>query len=174
MKKKFLFLLGTLLLLTVGVLCFYFFRDNPHRQIRRTLNELCEIVSKGSGENPAVSGLKANRADKVFAPKCEIKIGRHLFDGIYTPTVLGANIMRFKSTFKWIKISYSDLEFAINHKEDGTPSAAKIFFTGQCTGVLKNAPQEKINEIRDVEAVVINTEKGWRITHLVINKILQK
>ena len=90
MKKKFLFLLGTLLLLAAGVLCFYFFRDNPHRQIRRTLNELCEIVSKGSGENPAVSGLKANRADKVFAPKCEIKIGRHLFDGIYTPTVIGA------------------------------------------------------------------------------------
>ena len=173
MKKKFLFLLGTLLLLAAGVLCFHFFRDNPHRQIRRTLNELCEIVSKGSGENPAVSGLKANRADKVFAPKCEIKIGRHLFDGIYTPTVIGANIMRFKTLFKWLKISYSDLTTAISYT-DGSPVSAKLFFTGSCSGIQKTGHQEKIDEIRDVEARAVKTDKGWRITYLFINKVLQK
>ena len=151
---------------------FFFFRDSEEKQLRRMLDELCEIVQKSSGENHAVSGLKANRADKIFAPRCEIKFGRHLFDGSYTPTELGANIMRFKSIFKELDISYSELTVAISDTPAGI-KAAKLFFTGKCSGTLKNSP-EKVNEIRDLEAIALKGEKGWRLCAVTIVKVLEK
>ena len=151
---------------------FFFFRDSEEKQLRRMLDELCEIVQKSSGENHAVSGLKANRADKIFAPRCEIKFGRHLFDGSYTPTELGANIMRFKGVFKELDISYTDLSIAVSDVPDGN-KAAKLFFTGKCSGVLKNS-SEKVNEIRDLEAVAVKGEKGWRLRTVIIVKVLEK
>lgn len=174
MNKKLPVILSLLLLPAAALLSFWLFRDSDHKQLRRTLDELCDIVSKSTNENPAVSGLKANRADKVFAPKCEVRIGRHFFDGTYTATEMGANIMRFKSSFREIKISSSDLETALTPPSENTPPTAKLYFTGRCVGVLKNAPQEKVDEIRDVEAAAVKTEKGWRLTNIVIVKILQK
>ena len=174
MKKTLLTICGVLLLLAAGSFLFLIFRDSDEKQLRRTLDELWDIVSKSSGENHAVSGLKANRANKVFAPRCEVRIGRHLFDGTYSATEMGANIMRFKSSFSEIKISYSDLETAISTTPENVPRTAKLYFTGQCTGSLKNSPREKINEIRDVEAAAVKTEKGWRLTNIVIVKVLQK
>lgn len=175
MKKKIFYIAGTLVVLLAAIFSFYFFRDDDKKQLRRNLDELCEIISKSTGENPAVSGLKANRADKVFAHRCHVKIGRFFTDGSYTPTEIGANIMRFKGAFKWIKVSYSDLEFAIS-TVPGTRNAAsaKIFFTGSCTGSLKNANPDRVDEIRDVEILAEKGEKGWRFKSIVITKILQK
>ena len=172
MKKRLIFSAAVLLLAIAGTTIFYLCRDTDEKQLRRMLEELCEIVSKSSGENHAVSGFKANRADKIFAPRCELKFGRHLFDGSYTPTELGANIMRFKGVFKELDISYTDLSIAVSDVPDGN-KAAKLFFTGKCSGVLKNS-SEKVNEIRDLEAVAVKGEKGWRLRTVIIVKVLEK
>ena len=174
MKKMHLIISAVLLLFVTALLFFCFFRNDDKRELRRTLDELCDIVSKSTGENHAVSGLKANRADKVFASGCEISIGRHFFDGKYTATEMGANIMRFKAAFKEIKLSYSDFEAAVSTVPGDAGRTAKLYFTGRCVGVLKNAPQEKIDEIRDVEALAVKSEKGWRLTKVFIVKVLQK
>lgn len=175
MKKKILIAGVIFFLCAASVGSFYFFRETPEKQIRRVLNELCEIVSKSKGENAAMGAFKANRADKVFAPKCEIEFHRTAFDGSYTPTETGANILRFQTLFHHLKVSYSNLETAVNFfPGTRTLSSAKIFFTGQCTGILKNG-SEKIDEIRDVEAVVhYIKDKGLRITGISIHKVLKK
>lgn len=168
MKKNLIYAAIVLLLAVAGGVFFYLCRDTDEKQLRRMLDELCEIVSKSSGENHAVSGFKANRADKVFAQRCEIKFGRTLFDGTYTPTEIGANIMRFKGLFKEIDVSYSELVLAISDKR------AKLFFTGRCVGVPKNNPGEKIEEIRDLNGLAQKGENGWRIIALDIVKVLEK
>lgn len=168
MKRKLICAAGILLLAAAGVLLYYVCRDTDEKQLRRMLDELCEIVSKSSGENPAVSGLKANRADKVFANRCDIRFGRFFFNGTYTPTEIGANIMRFKGLFKEIDVSYSELVLAISDKR------AKLFFTGRCVGVPKNNPGEKTEEIRDLNGLAQKGENGWRIIALDIVKVLEK
>jgi hypothetical protein len=168
MKKNLIYAAIVLLLAVAGGVIFYLCRDTDEKQLRRMLDELCEIVSKSSGENHAVSGFKANRADKVFAQRCEIKFGRTLFDGTYTPTEIGANIMRFKGLFKEIDVSYSELVLAISDKR------AKLFFTGRCVGVPKNNPGEKTEEIRDLNGLAQKGENGWRIIALDIVKVLEK
>ena len=174
MKKRVISAAAVLLLAIASAVIFYMCRDTDEKQLRRMLDELCEIVSKSSGENHAVSGLKANRADKVFAQRCEIKSGRSLFDGNYTPTELGASIMRFKALFQQINVSYSDLVTAVGSPGADGKKRAKIYFTGTCSGVLKNNPNEKIEEIRDLSGLAIKDEKGWRIVALDIVKVLEK
>ena len=174
MKKRLIFSAAVLLLAIAGTMIFYLCRDTDEKQLRRMLDELCEIVSKSSGENHAVSGFKANRADKVFAQRCEIKFGRSLFDGTYTPTELGASIMRFKTLFQQIKVSYSDFVTAVDKSATDGKKYAKIFFTGRCSGILKNNSREKVDEIRDLSGLALKDEKGWRIIALDIVKVLEK
>ena len=174
MKKNLIYAAIVLLLAVAGGVIFYLCRDTDEKQLRRMLDELCEIVSKSSGENHAVSGFKANRADKVFAQRCEIKFGRTLFDGTYTPTELGASIMRFKALFQHLNVSYSDFVTAIGSPGPDGKKRAKVFFTGRCSGVLKNSSSEKVDEIRDLNGLAVKDEKGWRIVALDIVKVLEK
>lgn len=175
MKKIIVTASCLLLFCAAGAGAFYLLRDTPEKQIRRMLNELCEIVSKGKGENAAMGAFKANRTDKVFAPRCDIKFRHNVFDGGYTPTELGANLLRFQTLFHYLTVSYSNLEIAVSIRPGTrTAESAKIFFTGQCAGVLKSS-SEKVEEIRDVEAQAhYIKDKGWRITALTIHKVLKK
>ena len=175
MKKIILIVSCVFLLGVAGAGIFFLLRDTPEKQIRRMLNELCEIVSKSRGENAAMGAFKANRTDKVFAPRCEIKFRHNVFDGGYTPTEIGANLLRFQTLFHHLTVSCSNLETAVSTLPGTrTAASAKIFFTGQCTGVLKNT-SEKVEEIRDVEAQArYIKDKGWRITAITIHKVLKK
>ena len=168
MKRKVFAVVGTVLVLA-AILCFFFLRDTDEKRIRGTLDELCRIGSKSTGENPALGALKANRADKVFAPRCSFNFRINSFDGVYTPTEIGANILRIQTLFKWIKLSTSDLQIEI----DG--DKGKIFFTGEFSGVAKHGSGSPHNDVRDIEAdLVKNSENEWKFTRMTIRKVLEK
>ena len=168
MKSKIIAALGTVLALA-AVLCFFFLRDTDEKRIRGTLDELCRIGSKSNGENPALGALKANRADKVFAQRCSFNFRINSFDGVYTPTEIGANILRIQTLFKWIKLSTSDHQIEV----DG--NKGKIFFTGEFSGVAKHGSGSPHNDLRDIEAdLVKNGDNEWKFTRMTIRKVLEK
>ena len=133
------------------------------------MHELCSITSKNSGENPALGALKANRADKVFAPKCRLNFKVRLWDGDVTPTEIGARLVRVHALFQWCKITFSDLQTEIRGDE------AHVIFTGNFTGVSKQDGRNKIDEIRDIEGKLARDPQGnWKIYSLDVRNILDK
>lgn len=169
MKTKIFSAVGLLFLLAGVLLLFSIFRDTDEKKIHRTLDELCRIGSKSSGENPALGALKANRADKVFSPRCRFDFRVNSFDGEYTPTEIGSRILRVQSFFQWIKLETSDIEISV--KENN----GKIFFTGEFAGLTKTGKQEKISEIRDIEAELVKNDKGeWKFVRMNIRPVLEK
>lgn len=169
MKIKIFSAVGLLFLLAGVLLLFWFFRETDEKKIHRTLDELCRIGSKSSGENPALGALKANRAEKVFAPRCRFDFKYNSFDGEYNPTEIGSKILQIQSFFQWIKLETSDIEISVNENN------GKIFFTGEFSGLTKNGKQEKISEIRDIEAELVKNDKDeWKFVRMNIRPVLEK
>ena len=146
-----------------------FFRDSDERRIRRTLEELCEIGSKSSGENAALGALKANRADHVFAPVCRFDFAHQAVDGALTPTETGARILRLQGMFDRIRLSFSELEIAV--KGDKADAA----FSGAFKGRLKYGDAREVDEIREIEAELARQPDGrWKFTRMSIRQVLEK
>ena len=168
MKKSVIVWVVLLFLLGAAAAVFFFCRDTDEKRVRQTLKELCSFGSKSSGENPALGALKANRADKVFAPKCRFNFGILLWDGECTPTEIGAKVLRIQALFQWIRLDFSDLQSVVENDQ------AQVSFTGQFTGVSKQGGS-KVDEIRDIEAVLVKQKNGeWKITSMNIRKVLEK
>ena len=169
MKRQILTGAGILLIILASLLIFWSLRETDEKKIKATLSELCRIGSKSTGENPALGALKANRSEKVFAPRCHFDFRVNSFDGVYTPTEIGANILRFQSLFQWIQLEAGDLQIEVRQDE------ALLFFTGEFTGVPKNSQKEKISEIRDIEARLVRTPEGaWKFVRMKIRNVLEK
>lgn len=168
MKRAIFILIFSAAAIAVAAGVFFFFRESDEKKIKSTLNELCVIGSKSSGENPAFLALKANRADKVFAPKCSFDFKLHIMDGVITPTEIGAKILRFQALFNNVKLDFSELEIAI----DGDKAA--VFFTGSLRGVLKSNG-DKVDELKEIEALLERQESGeWKFSRMSFKNILEK
>lgn len=168
MKKKFFAATAVFAAICIALFLFWSFQDSDEKRIRETLNELCRIGAKSSGENPAFSALKANRADKVFAPRCTFNFRVNSFDGEYTPTEIGSRILRMQALFQWVKLSTSDLQIFV---QDGKGRAV---FTGELSGIAKQG-NDKISEIRDIEAQLVKNDQGeWKFSAMKIRDVLEK
>ena len=147
----------------------FFFRDSDEKRIRRTLTELCDMGSKSSGENPAVSALKSNRADHVFAPKCHFDFGLNAMDGVLTPTEIGARLLRIRSMFQWIKLDFSDLSVSVAGEE------ARVFFSGSLKGRIQHGNAGEVDEIREIDGELARQPDGrWKFIRMSFRQILEK
>ena len=168
MKKRVMLVVSAAVLAAVVLCGFVFFRDNDETRIKAALNELCNIGAKGSGENPAFLALKANKADRVFAPECVFNFRLHMMDGAITPTEIGSRILRIQALFKWIKLDFSELEIEVQGDR------AKVFFTGTLRGEMKNSGT-KTEELREIEAIFLRQKDGaWKIARMDVKNILEK
>ena len=168
MKRKMLVFLPVLVFLAAGIVVLFLCRDTDEKRLRQTLKELCVLGSKSTGQNPALGALKANRADKVFAPRCRFNFGIHVWDGECTPTEIGAKILRIQALFQWIKLDFADLVMTVENDK------AHVSFSGSFRGVSKQGGN-KIDEIRDVEAQLVKQKNGeWKFTSMDIRKVLEK
>lgn len=146
-----------------------FFRDSDERRIRRTLEELCEIGSKSSGENAALGALKANRADHVFAPVCRFDFAHQAMDGVLTPTETGARLLRLQGMFDWIKLGFGELETSVAGDKAG------VAFSGSFKGRLKYGDAREVDEIREIEAELARQKDGrWKFTRMSFRQVLEK
>lgn len=162
-----------LLLLAIGVLAggVYWFIEsrNEEAKIRRTLKNLCETASKPMGERAAAGMLKLQRLDKFVAPKFRLNVNHGMLDGEMTPAELSANIARYRPMVRWLTISMQNTEITVS--EDG--KTANVSFTGTLLAVTKKTGS-RVNEVRDLCAVLQKTDFGWLVTELAINDILEK
>lgn len=168
MKRVIFIVILSAAVIAVASGVFFFFSESDEKKIKSTLDELCVIGSKSSGENPAFLALKANRADKVFAPKCHFNFKLHSMDGVITPTEIGARILRLQALFNSVKLDFSELEIAIEGDK------ALVFFTGSLSGVLKSNG-DKVDELKEIEALLVRQESGeWKFSRMSFKNILEK
>lgn len=164
--KKYILLFSVVLL---GAVCawFFFSGDSDEAQIKRVLNTLCRMATKRAGDNPAAAGLFISKTDKIFAGEFTVKIGNGMFDGVYNPTKMTAELARYRAVFKEVEVDTQDMEISFPD-----PDKAEAVFTGVLNGNTKAG--SSVSEARDVNCSLVCTPEGWRITALVIRDIMQK
>ena len=165
MKKKIIVLL--LLILAGGGAFFLFRPENEAAKVKKVLQTLCRMATKRTGDNPAASALMISKTDKIFAGEFSVKIGNGMFDGIYNPTKMTADLARYRAVFTEVEVDAQDME--ITFPAQDTAEAV-------CTGVLKGRTRtgSGVSEAREVICTLLRTQDGWRINKLEIKEIMQR
>lgn len=164
--KKYIFLLLIVILGTAGV-CFFYSSDSDEAQVKRVLKTLCRMATKRAGNSPAAAGLMISKTDKIFAGEFSVKIGNGMFDGIYNPTKMTAELARYRAIFTEVEVDTQDMEITFPAQNE-----AGVVFTGVLNGRTKTG--SGISEAREVICSLIRTQDGWRIKKLEIQEIMQR
>ena len=90
-----------------------------------------------------------------------------MFDGVYNPTKMTAELARYRAIFKEVEVNTQDMEISFPE-----PDKAEAVFTGVLNGSSKTGTS--VSEARDVNCTLIRTPEGWKITALVIREIMQR
>ena len=164
--KKYIFLLLFVIAGAAGV-WFFCSSDSDEAQVKRVFKTLCRMATKRAGENPAAAGLMISKTDKIFAGEFSVKIGNGMFDGIYNPTKMTADLARYRAVFTEVEVDAQDME--ITFPAQDTAEAV-------CTGVLKGRTRtgSGVSEAREVICTLLRTQDGWRINKLEIKEIMQR
>ena len=164
--KKYILLLLIVISGAVGVWLFYS-SDSDEAQVKRVLKTLCRMTTKRAGENPAAAGLMISKTDKIFAGEFSVKIGNSMFDGIYNPIKMTAELARYRAIFTEVEVEAQDMEITFPAQDK-----AEIVFTGVLNGRTKT--NSGVSEAREVICTLIRTQEGWRIKKLEIQEIMQR
>ena len=164
--KKYILFSAVLLLGAVGAWVF-FSGDSDEAKVKRVLSTLCRMATKRAGDNPAAAGLFISKTDKIFAGEFTVKVGKGMFDGVYNPTKMTAELARYRAIFKEVKVDTQDMEISFP-----APDKAEAVFTGVLNGSSKTGTS--VSEARDVNCTLMRTPEGWKITALVIREIMQR
>ena len=164
--KKYILLAVILLAGALGA-WFFFSADSDAAQIKRTLQMLCRMTTKKTGDNAAAAALLISKTDKVFTGEFSVKIGNGMLDGVYNPTKMTSELARYRGVFKEVRTDIQDVE--INFP---APDAAEVVFTGVLNGSSKTG--SSVSEAREVICTFTRTPEGWRINKMVIREIMEK
>ena len=122
--KKYILLLIVVISCVAGV-WFFCSSDSDEAQVKRVLKTLCRMATKRAGENPAAAGLMISKTDKIFAGEFSVKIGNGMFDGIYNPTKMTAELARYRAVFTEVEADTQDMEITFPAQDK-----AETVFTG--------------------------------------------
>ena len=164
--KKYILLLIVVISGVAGV-WFFSSSDSDEAQVKRVLKTLCRMTTKRAGDNPAAAGLMISKTDKIFAGEFSVKIGNGMFDGIYNPTKMTAELARYRAIFTEVEVGTQDMEITFPAQDK-----AETVFTGVLNGRTKTG--SGISEAREVICTLIRTQEGWRIKKLEIQEIMQR
>ena len=165
MKKYILWLI--VVISCVAGVWFFCSSDSDEAQVKRVLKTLCRMATKRAGENPAAAGLMISKTDKIFAGEFSVKIGNGMFDGIYNPTKMTAELARYRAVFTEVEVDTQDMEITFPAQDK-----AETVFTGVLNGRTKTG--SGVSEAREVICTLIRTPDGWRINKLEIKEIMQR
>ncbi|MDR0932867.1 MAG: hypothetical protein LBM70_07620 [Victivallales bacterium] len=165
--KKRLIAIAMMLVIVGGIAFWYFNRDSDEKKIRQTIQTLCDIASKRANENPALSLINANAADKVFASKCKIDFRHEMFSGSYTPTELTSILLRSKRVLKSCEIDIRDVSIMLTSRE-----RASAVFTGLLDAITTDG--KVVSEVRDLYCTLQKIDDSWLIDSMSVRDILEK
>ena len=165
-KKKFFLVLIPILVLG-GISLWYLTRDNDEVQIRKTLNELCDIASKRANEKNAMALLKINSTNKIFAPECRIDFHHEMFSGTYTPAELTSLLARSRGILKECDVKIRDLAITVE-----PPDKASAVFTGLLDATMNDG--SRVDEVRELFCTLRKIEDRWLIDSMSVRDILEK
>lgn len=167
LPKKWFYLILIPILALGGLSLWYLTRDSDEAQIRKTLDNLCDIASKRENEKNAMAMLKINSTDKVFAPECKIDFRHEMFSGTYTPTELTSLLARSRGVLKDCKIGIRDLAITVE-----PPARASAVFTGLLKATMNDG--SRVDEVRELFCTFQKIEDRWLIDNISVRDILEK
>ena len=165
--KKWFYLVLIPILALGGVSLWYLLRDSDEAQIRKTLDELCDIASKRENEKNAMAMLKLNSTDKIFAPECRIDFRHEMFSGTYTPAELTSLLARSRGVLKSCEVKIRDLAITVE-----LPDKASAVFTGLLDATMNDG--SRVNEVRELFCTFRKVEERWLIDSMSVRDILEK
>ena len=134
---------------------YYYFRPTDEKRIRKQVVSLAERVSKNAGESTALMALKLQGLDTLFATQIEVNLkGFSHGNGVYQPEELSSLVARFRPGFRSILLTCTDINVTLN-----TADSATATFTARLR--LEDAEGRQSDDIREISANLIKTEKRW-------------
>ena len=164
MKKL---LIPAVIILAAATIWFCFFRDNEENKVRRALASLADSASKRAGEKTSTMIIKSQILASNFAEKCGLLIDDKYFAGEYSPEEISNQMLRARTFFHDFSLDFYDTEI-----DFPSTNEARIAFTGHLTGTLKNG--DRINEARELVALLRNDSGKWKFYSFKIRPILRK
>ncbi len=150
-----------------GISTWLILRNTAETQIRKTMKQICWVVSKNPKESLANHAIKLQQSNEIFTDPCSLDFHLHLFQGEFPVCEIAAVISQYRMMFENVKAEIRDLHITIN-----SPELANVSFTGQIHGTLKNG--ERINEVRDLVCELNKIDGKWQIHTMNIREVLEK
>ncbi len=135
-------------------------------RIRKQFNSVSALISKERSESTA-SAYRINLAvSNIFHDPFALKISDPAFSGHYRPQELAREIIRIRSLYDQINLSFHDLSIEII--EDGH---AEALFTAQ----IKSYRGERgIRDVQEMEAELRKINGDWFLTKIKTVVVLRK
>ncbi len=167
-KKKIVIVLVAVVAGMAGYMAAVRFFTTEEARIRGKFREAASIVSKaGEEENIAMIGV-TRLLENLLADPCSIEITRTSLSGSYSPRELASLVARGRGTFEELELSFHDLDITLRGE-----SRADVIFTAHLTG--KRAREERIREIREMEATLVkNEDQDWVFSKINVKEVLRK
>jgi len=145
----------------------FFCCESEEDKVTAKIRELAELISKPAGEAPAAGMMRLAGTNRIFAPQVEIDLRRERFHGGISAGEIPARIAAFRKQMIKAEAGVADIEFTLL-----TGEQAEVSFSGSLEGIVSGGG--RIAEVREVEAALVKTPEGWRISRLVLRPVLER
>jgi hypothetical protein len=153
-KKYFFVALGCLALLIIGALIVYRTHISEKERIRKRFHNIASLISREERENPATSFMIMRSLTAYFHDPCTIEIGESSFHGEFSPDEIARNIIRMRTSFDRLTLSFHDLGITITGDD-----RARAVFTAELTGRYQGGDISR--HVREVRVDLRKIEKRW-------------
>lgn len=135
--------------------------------VKKQFEILSSSIEKKQGEKLLNTGLKKNRINDLFAPKCKFKTQLYKNSGPFTPMEISNRLFAVRNNFLYLSTHFVDMKISFPES-----NAAIATFTVKATGKRSDGKIE--NYYREADCVLKFINKKWLISEIITVEVLQK
>jgi hypothetical protein len=161
-------LYAVIVLLTGGVVWYFYSRNTPEAQLRKVVAELASCASKMPGDGGASAVLKVHSGAELFTDPARIEVAGTMFGGDISQAQIQSHLARYRSMMESAHVTVEVEEVLITGEKTG-----ELSFTGTLRGRTKHGTE--ISEVRELRCeFALNEDGKWKIRRLTAQNILEK
>ena len=149
------------ILIVFAAVTWWILRDDPETEVRNAHAELVQLISKTDAEAGPGLLLKARALADLFAAPSEVSGDARGLSGVYSPEELAGMIVRLRSVFNTIDLTFSELAMDFPTADD-----AVVEFSAQLAARPPVAEAEEFVERRNVTSRLRFIDGDWLFTEI--------
>ena len=166
MVKKTVILL--FICLVAAAVWYFFVRENPEKEIRKQITNLCETVNKDGLESAPKMAFKNEYLSRLMAEEVEIEGDAGMMTGKDSNYSMTNRIMSARNLASYIKLSFYDYQFSFeNDRQVAVTMTARLRVEPKSSG-------ERYEEVREVIAWYRKVDRTWKVYKFKLIKVLEK